>query len=115
MRAAESFGEPLRGASLLHPTHLVTDDPGSPHLAVSTVRAELFLGYGEKDVVTPLDTIPPLREQLEQHGVPHTIEVFTGAAHGYTMPHHMGYNRAAAEKAWEGTLALFARTLPASA
>ncbi len=112
MRAAEGFGDELRAASLLHPTGLVTDEPDSPHRGVGSVRGELFLGYGEADAVTPLDTIPPLREQLEQHGVPHTIEVFAGAEHGYTMPHHMGYNRAAAEQAWEGTLALFARTMP---
>ena len=115
MRAAEGFGDELRAASLLHPTGLVTDEPDSPHRGVASVRGELYLGYGEADAVTPLDTIPPLREQLEQHGVPHTIEVLAGAEHGYTMPHHMGYNRAAAERAWEGTLALFARALPVAA
>ncbi len=112
MRAAEGFGEQLRAASLLHPTHLVTDEPDSPHLGVASVRGELYLGFGEADAITPLSTIPPLREQLEQHGVAHTIEVLSGAEHGYTMPHHAGYNRAAAERAWTETVALLARTMP---
>jgi carboxymethylenebutenolidase len=112
MRAAERFGEQVQAASLLHPSRLVTDAPDSPHRGVATVRGELYLGFGEADHVTPVSTIPPLREELEQHGLPHTIEVFPDAEHGYSMPHSPAYNRAAAERAWEGTLALLARRLP---
>lgn len=112
LRAAENFGEQVHAASLLHPSRLVTDAPDSPHRAVASIRGEIFLGFGEADHVTPLSTIPPLREELEQHHVPHVIEVFPDAEHGYTMPHSPAYNQAAAERAWEGTLELLARRLP---
>jgi carboxymethylenebutenolidase len=115
MRAAERFGEPLQAASLLHPSRLVTDAPDSPHRAVATIQGELYLGFGESDHVTPVSTIPPLREELERHNVPYGIEVFPAAEHGYTMPHSPAYNREAAERAWEGTLALLARRLPPNA
>jgi carboxymethylenebutenolidase len=106
LRAAEAFGPNVLAASLLHPTGLVTDDPDSPHLAVDRIAGGLYLGFGEADHVTPVSSIPPLREQLEQHGIEHRIEVFPGAAHGYTMPDRPAYNHGAAERAWSGTLDL---------
>jgi carboxymethylenebutenolidase len=111
LRAAEAFGSDLAAASLLHPAGLVTDAPDSPHLAVDRIEGALYLGYGEADPVTPLSTIPPLREQLEQHGVAHRIDVLPGAEHGYTMPDRPAYNHAAAEQAWSGTLELFGERL----
>jgi carboxymethylenebutenolidase len=106
LRGAEAFGSALGAASLLHPSRLVTDQPDSPHLAVDRVAGALYLGFGEADHVTPVSSIPPLRAQLEQHGVEHRIEVFPDAEHGYTMPDRPAYNRDAAERAWAGTLEL---------
>jgi carboxymethylenebutenolidase len=106
LRAAEELGSDLAAASLLHPARLVTDEPDSPHLAVDRITAALYLGFGEADHVTPLSSIPPLRAQLEQHGVSHRIEVLPGAEHGFTMPGRPAYNPEAAERAWAGTLEL---------
>lgn len=111
LRAAEAFGSDVQAASLLHPSRLVTDEPDSPHLAVDRIGGALYLGYGEADHVTPPSTIPPLRERLEQHGVPHRIEVLADAEHGYTMPGMPAYNEAAAEQAWAGTLELLGERL----
>src|SRR5579884_4195420 len=111
MRAAEAFGSELAAASLLHPTNLVTDAPDSPHLAVDRVKGELYLGFGEQDEVTPVASIPPLREQLERYGIPHRIDVLAGAEHGYTMPDRPAYHREAAEHAWSQTLELFGERL----
>ncbi len=111
LRAAEVFGSELSAASLLHPTGLVTDAPDSPHLAVDQVKGGLYLGFGEEDQVTPVASIPPLREQLEQHAVAHRIDVLAGAEHGYTMPDRPAYHRDAAERAWTQTLELFGERL----
>lgn len=111
MRAAEAFGSELGAASLLHPTGLVTDEPDSPHLGVDRVAGSLYLGFGEKDEVTPLSSIPPLREQLERHGVEHRIEVLPEAEHGFTMPGRAAYRPDAAERVWAGTLELFGERL----
>jgi carboxymethylenebutenolidase len=111
MRAAETFGSDVAAASLLHPTNLVTDSPDSPHLGVDRVGGALYLGFGESDSVTPISTIPPLRERLEQAGVPHQIEILPGAEHGFTMPGRPAYNEAAAEKVWAGTLTLLRERL----
>jgi carboxymethylenebutenolidase len=111
MRAAEAFGTDIAAASLLHPTNLVTDQPDSPHLDVERIQASLYLGFGENDSVTPLSTIPPLREKLEDAGVAHRIEILPGAEHGFTMPGRAAYNEAAAEQVWAGTLTLLRERL----
>lgn len=104
LRAAHRFGSDLAAAALLHPARLVTDEPDSPHRHVDRVRASLYLGFGERDHVTPPSTIPPLREQLERHGVPHRIEIIPEADHGFTMPGSPAYDEQAAERAWTGSL-----------
>ena len=111
MRAAEAFGTDIAAASLLHPTGLVTDAPDSPHLEVDRVDASLYLGFGENDSVTPVSTIPPLRDALEHAGVDHRIEIFAGAEHGFTLPGRPAYDAAAAEQTWVGTLAVLAERL----
>ncbi|HTT27021.1 MAG TPA: dienelactone hydrolase family protein [Solirubrobacteraceae bacterium] len=111
LRGAEAFGADLSAASLLHPSRLVTDQPDSPHLSVDRVTGALYLGFGEADHVTPVSTIPPLREQLVRGGVEHRIEVFPDADHGYTMPDRPAYNHDAAERAWAGTLELLRERL----
>lgn len=111
LRAAESFGTDLAAASLLHPSRLVTDEPDSPHLEVERVHASLYLGFGENDQVTPISTIPPLREQLDQAGVAYQIEILAGVDHGFTMPGRAAYDEAAAEQVWTGTLALLRENL----
>jgi carboxymethylenebutenolidase len=111
MRAAEAFGTDIAAASLLHPTGLVTDAPDSPHLEVERVHASLYLGFGENDSVTPLSTIPPLRERLEHAGVANQIEILPAAEHGFTMPDRPAYNETAAEQAWAGTLTLLRERL----
>ncbi len=111
LRAAEAFGTDIAAASLLHPARLVTDEPDSPHLEVERVHASLYFGFGENDSVTPLSTIPPLRDRLEHAGVAHRIEILAGAEHGFMMPGRAAYNEAAAEQAWAGTLALLREQL----
>jgi carboxymethylenebutenolidase len=106
LRAAETFGEEVAAASLLHPSKIVTDEPDSPHLSAGSVDAALYLGFGENDHVTPLALIPPLQTVLEEHGVRHRIEIIPGAEHGYMMPGMPAYTEAGAEQAWAATMDL---------
>lgn len=111
LRAAEAFGEAVAAASLLHPSKIVTDEPDSPHLSAGNVDASLYLGFGENDHVTPLSLIPPLRAELEEHGVTHQIEIIPGAEHGYMMPGMPAYTEAGAKQAWSATMELLDESL----
>jgi carboxymethylenebutenolidase len=99
LRAAAEFGDAMVAGALLHPSQLVTDAAESPHRSLDRVRGELYLGFGENDHVTPLSTIPPLREELERNHVRYKIDVFPDADHGFTQPSGPAYNREAAEGA----------------
>jgi carboxymethylenebutenolidase len=106
LRAAQRFGSGVAAAALLHPSRLVTDEPDAPYRQLDAVAATLYLGFGENDHVTPLSSIAPLRDALDEHEVDYRIEVIPGADHGFTMPGLPAYNEAAAQRAWSATLAL---------
>lgn len=115
LRAAARFGSELSAAALLHPSRLVTDESDSPHHGLDGARGAMYLAFGERDHVTPLSVIPPLREELERHGIPHEIEVIPEADHGFTMPGLPAYHPAAAQRAWHGTIGLLERALGSKA
>jgi carboxymethylenebutenolidase len=111
LRAAQQFDD-LAAVSLLHPSRLVTDEPDAPYRSVDRIEARLYFGFGERDHVTPVSDIPPIREQLEREGVSFEIDVIPGADHGFTMPGMPAYSEPAAEQAWAGTLGLLGERLP---
>jgi carboxymethylenebutenolidase len=98
-----------------HPAACVTSGPDSPHLGLAGISGELYFGFGEVDHITPIETMPPLRQELDRHGIKATIDVLSGADHGYAFPHMPAYHRDAAERAWERTLELFGRNLQGAA
>jgi carboxymethylenebutenolidase len=108
LRAAERLDDDVHAAALLHPSRCITEEPDSPHLRLSGGARELFFGFGEHDHVTPPSVIPALREQLELARIPNRIDVIPGADHGFTMPGMPSYDETAAERAWEGTMAVLA-------
>lgn len=99
--------------SALHPSFCVTDDPDSPHRSVGAISAELFVGLGGADTISPLEANAPLRDELARPPVRAAVEVFDGADHGFMFPHYPGYQEHAATVSWDRTLDLFRRTLVA--
>jgi carboxymethylenebutenolidase len=110
LRAVSALPDEFVAGAGLHPSALVTDAPDSPHLGVGSVRAALYLSYGEIDEVAPPDSIPPVREQLDRHGIRAEIDVHPEAAHGFMLPGH-AYQQDAAERSWERTLELLRENL----
>jgi carboxymethylenebutenolidase len=111
-RAAQRFGDELAAAALLHPSQLVSDAPDAPYLAVDRIGAEMYLGFGENDHVTPLSQIPPIEESLTAHGVAHEIEVIRGMDHGFMMQGMPSYDQAGAEQGWAGAMTVLGERLP---
>jgi carboxymethylenebutenolidase len=97
--------------SALHPSNCVTDEPDSPHRSIGSISAELFVGLGAADTLSPLELNKPLRDELGRPSVKATVEVFDGADHGFMFPQLPAYQQHAASVSWERTLDLFRRTL----
>jgi carboxymethylenebutenolidase len=111
LRLLASDPEGYGSGSALHPSACVTEEPDSPHLSVNQIGAELFVGLGAADVISPLEHNRPLRDELERPQVNATVEVFEGADHGFMFPHYPSYQQRAADVSWNRTLELFGRTL----
>jgi carboxymethylenebutenolidase len=97
--------------SALHPSNCVTDDPDSPHRSIGRISAELFVGLGAADTISPLESNKPLRDELARTSGKATVEIFDGADHGFMFPRYPGYQERAASVSWDHTLELFQRTL----
>jgi len=100
----------LAGAAI-HPGPLLTDAPDSPHHELDQVRGELYLSFADNDPSAPADLVERLREEVARKGVRGTVEIASGAAHGFSMADLPVYDRDASERHFDQTLALWRRNL----
>jgi len=112
--AAAAFPERLRCIASIHGANMATDKPDSPHRVVASVRCESYFACAEIDKWAPPADIEKLQAALQAANVPHRLEWYPGAEHGFVFPLRAGiYNQAAAERHWERLFSLFRRTLGA--
>jgi len=107
VRAMSTFPDAFAAGSALHPSFIVADGPDSPHLGISEIRGELYVGLGGADMFQPPAAFEPARAELERHGIRHVAEVHEGADHGYMIPGSQAFHDEASERSWERTLDLF--------
>jgi len=108
---AKAMPDRVVAAASIHGGRLVSDAPDSPHRDLDRVKGEIYIGWSDPDPSAPPETIPVMREALEQAGVPHVIDVVTTAQHGYAPPGSPRYDRAASEQHWERVHSLLRRNL----
>ena len=106
---ARAMPDRLAAGASIHGAWLVKDTPDSPHLGLDGVSAELYFGWADNDPTAPPETMPQMREALENAGVRHTIDFLTDAVHGYAPPGTERYDRAASELHWERVHSLLRR------
>jgi carboxymethylenebutenolidase len=107
---ARALPERVAAVASIHGAWLVREGPDSPHRDLAPVRAEVYLAWVEDDPTAPEETIPVLCGALEDHGVRYTLDLITGAQHGFAPPGER-YDRAASELHWERVHALLRRNL----
>src|SRR6202521_4502280 len=98
-------------AASIYGTHLATDQPDSPHLAVHRTDARLYFGCAETDQYAPMEMIDKLRSELDTHGGNAEMEVYPGTQPGFAFPQRPVYDKAAAERHWERLFSLFGGAL----
>ncbi|HTV10951.1 MAG TPA: dienelactone hydrolase family protein [Acidimicrobiales bacterium] len=111
LHAASVFGDQIVAAACIHPGALVTDDPGSPHHDLATVRGELYVAFAENDQSATAEVVDRFRAEMERLDVRGTVERLPGTAHGFAMGDLPVYQHEAAERHFERTLDLWGRNL----
>lgn len=94
-----------------HGGGLITDAPTSPHLTLPVSKAEYLICVADNDDQKDPADKEKLKVALDAAKRPNKIEVYAGAAHGWTVKGSQVYDEPAAEKAWAELLALYKRTL----
>lgn len=111
LRAAIRYPDRIAAAASFHAGRLATDTPDSPHHFLKQIKAELYIGHADNDKSMPPEQIEHLRIALEQSGIRYQVELYTGAAHGFTMADLPAYNEAALKKHWVKLFELLGRSL----
>ena len=111
LAAAGTFPERVAVAASFHGGALATDKPDSPHLLARAMRARIYVGAAGIDPTFPDEQRQRLEAALSEAGVPHTIETYENAKHGFAVNGHLVYDREASERHWERLLQLLADTL----
>jgi carboxymethylenebutenolidase len=109
--AAAEFPDRVAAVASFHGGNLATEAPDSPHQLLSKVKAELYFGHADNDKSMPKEQIDRLESALKGSGLRYESELYTGAAHGFTMRDLPAYNEGALEKHWEKLFALLDRAL----
>ena len=107
---ARALPERVAAAASIHGAWLVRDGDDSPHHGLASVRAEVYCAWVEGDPTAPADTMATMEQALTDAGVRHTIDVISGAEHGFA-PRGPRYDRAASELHWERVHSLLRRNL----
>ncbi len=108
---ARAIPDRIAAAASIHGAWLVRDTDDSPHLNLDTVRAELYLAWCDNDATAPPETIPVMREALDNTSVTYTLDFIDYAVHGFAPPGTERYNRQASELHWERVHSLLRRNL----
>jgi carboxymethylenebutenolidase len=109
--AAAAYPDRISCIASIHGANMVTDAPDSPHKLAPIVQCESYYGCAETDKWAPKSDIDILEKALKDAKVPHRIEWYPGAEHGFVFPLRAVYNKPSAERHWERLFDLFKRNL----
>jgi carboxymethylenebutenolidase len=112
LRCAAARPDQVAAAASFHGGGLYkADDPGSPHLVLPKVKAQLYFGHAEGDNSMTAEQITHLERALFDWGGDYESETYAGASHGWTVPDNPVFNPEQAERAFAKLTELFAETL----
>lgn len=106
--AAGRLGDRVGAAAAYHPANLVSDAPDSPHGLAATTRARVYVGAADDDPSCPPAQLAALGEAYARAGVPHTVEVYAGARHGFVPADVPAHDAAATARHWSTLRSLLA-------
>jgi carboxymethylenebutenolidase len=108
---AASYPDRVAALGGFHTGGMVTESEDSPHLRAPEVKATVYWGFADNDGSMTPENIATLDTAMDDAGISYTTEVYTGAAHGYTMADQGAYDEAASERHFAALFDLLGRTL----
>lgn len=109
-RTAASKPERVGAFASFHGASLVTDQPDSPHLLLTEVKASALIAIAMNDDANMPDVKDELKEAAEEANVKAEIEVYP-AMHGWCAIDSAAYNEDQANKAWSRMITMFEEAL----
>jgi carboxymethylenebutenolidase len=107
LSAAGTFPDRIAAAASLRGARLATDQPDSPHLLASKMRAGVYVGIAGIDPHFTPEEKQRLESAFQSAGVEHTVEVYPDVKHGFAVNDTPVYDRPASELHWQQILKLF--------
>ncbi len=83
----------------------------SPLSRTGEIKCPMYLFFGAKDQLIPLDQVNQIKAELTAKKVPFQMEIYPEPGHGFFCDDRGGYHEASAKDAWEKTKAFFAQHL----
>ena len=83
----------------------------SPLSRTGEIKCPMYLFFGAKDQMIPIDQVNQIKTELTAKKVPFQMEVYPEAGHGFFCDERGSYHEASAKDAWEKTKAFFAQHL----
>jgi len=111
--AASTYPDRVAAVASFHGGNLATDQPTSPHLLVTEMKAELYMAVADQDRGYPPDMAERFEKALDDAGVRYRSELYAGCSHGWMKPDVPVYDQQEAERGWGEMFALFDRVLKA--
>lgn len=100
LTVAGAFPGRFAAVASFHGGNLATDQADSPHLFVKNITGCVYVAGAVEDKSFSEEQKNLLEQALTNAGVEHLIETYPGALHGFAVPDHPVYDRAAAERHW---------------
>ena len=102
-----AFPDDFAAVASYYGVGIITDQPDSPHLKAGQIRGECYLAFAETDSYVPDEIVAQLPGLLDAAGTNYRVETYPGTGHGFHNNSTKRFNEAAADLAWERTLAFF--------
>ena len=115
LRTAAARSDRIGAIASFHGGGLFTDQPTSPHLALSRIPKtdgpQLYFAHAVNDHTMPQEAIDKLNGALKAWGGRYESEVYADALHGWTVSDSSAYKQPQADRAFAKMTALFAAAL----
>ena len=83
----------------------------SPLSRTGEIKCPMYLFFGAKDPLIPLDQVNQIKAELTAKKVPFQMEIYPEPGHGFFCDDRGGYHEASAKDAWQKTKAFLAQHL----